>query len=141
MNTALISARRDLLDDLHFLRYFRWNFHNDNAGFLTSNGDDPLWNMDISARNTVCIMIALGFLAFHTFLFVNLSDQLQTSLRRIDLLEELLQNATEQKSSKKTVVANSLEEVQMRLDTELGDIEGNDKVFRLLRRIKRLEKR
>ena len=86
-------------------------------------------------------MIALGFLAFHTFLFVNLSDQLQTSLRRIDLLEELLQNATEPKSSKKTVVANSLEEVQMRLDTELGDIEGNDKVFRLLRRIKRLEKR
>ena len=56
-------------------------------------------------------------------------------------MEELLQNAAEQESSKKTVVANSLEEVQMRLDTELGDIEGNDKVFRLLRRIKRLEKR
>lgn len=97
--------------------------------------------MDISASNIVCVMVALGFIVFHTFLLTNLSEQLQTSLRRIDVLEELLQNATEEKSSKKTVVANSLEEIKMRLDTELGNVDGNVKVLRLLRRIKRLEKR
>ena len=97
--------------------------------------------MDISASNIVCIMVGLSFIVFHTFLLTNLSEQLQTSLRRIDVLEELLQNATEEKSSKKTAVANSLEEIKMRLDTEPGNVDGNVKVLRLLRRIKRLEKR
>jgi hypothetical protein len=97
--------------------------------------------MATSAGNIVCVVVAIGFLAFHTFLFTNLSDQLQTSLRRIDDLEGLLKNATTRRSTKTTITSNCLEELQMRLDSELANADDNVKVLRVLRKIHRLEKR
>ena len=97
--------------------------------------------MSISPVNIVYVVVAVAFLAFHTFLFTNLNDQLERSLRRIDDLEEVLKNSSIKKSNEKTIHSNCLRELQMRLHSELTNADDNDKVLRALRRIHHLSKR
>ena len=97
--------------------------------------------MATSAGNIVCVVVAIAFLAFHTFLFTNLSDQLQTSLKRIDDLERLLKNETTRRFTKTTITSNCVDQLKMRLDSELANADNNVKVLRVLRKIQHLEKR
>lgn len=91
--------------------------------------------------HVVCVMLAIGCLVFHTFLFMNLNDRLQSALKRIDDLELLLRdkNTTTNTNIDKTVTSDCC---QMRLDCGLKNVNhNNEKVPRLLRKLQRLEKR
>jgi hypothetical protein len=97
----------------------------------------------LSVGNILCVVIAFGLLAFHTFLFANLSGQLEKSLKRIDDLERLLKNQTTAGTSTETttIASKCAEELQMRLDSELSNADSDVKELRVLRKIHRLEKR
>lgn len=97
--------------------------------------------MGILPGHVVCVMLAIGCLVFHTFLFMNLNDRLQSALKRIDDLELILRdkNATKNTNTDKTVTSNCR---QMRLDCGLKNVNhNNEEVSRLLRKLQRFEKR
>lgn len=94
----------------------------------------------MSAGNIAFVVVAIGFIVFHMIVFTSLTDKLQTSLQRINDLEQLLKNATE-KSSVNSITSSCLDELQMRLDSERATGDINVKLLRILRKIKRSEKR
>ncbi|XP_028412411.1 uncharacterized protein LOC114535227 [Dendronephthya gigantea] len=96
--------------------------------------------MGMSAGNIAFFGAAIGFIVFHILVFTNLTAKLQTSLQRVDDLEQLLKNATK-KSSANSITSSCLDELKMRLDSELATGDINVKVLRILRKIKRSEKR
>lgn len=92
-------------------------------GYFTMNAGciQEDWNvkMAVSVGNLVFIVIALVVISFQTFLFLNLGNQLNICLKRIEHLEELLKNATTTLRSKKHKLTSRKDILENEMNYEL----------------------
>ncbi|XP_046847570.1 uncharacterized protein LOC124441183 [Xenia sp. Carnegie-2017] len=101
--------------------------------------------MAVSVGNLVFIVIALVVISFQTFLFLNLGNQLNICLKRIEHLEELLKNATTTLRSKKHKLTSRKDILENEMNYELPAdyslkmtlLQSRHKIFKSKQRVKK----